>query len=37
MDWDRVFRLDVSVAEIFIRGTVVYLGLVALLRVILRR
>jgi uncharacterized membrane protein YcaP (DUF421 family) len=37
MDWGSLFSLDVPVGEIVVRGTIMYLGLFVLLRVILKR
>jgi uncharacterized membrane protein YcaP (DUF421 family) len=37
LDWQTLFLPDTPLLEIFIRGTVIYLGLFALLRLILRR
>jgi len=36
-DWERLFVPEMSLLEIFIRGTFTYLGLCLLLRVVLRR
>ena len=36
-DIQKAFTPDVSLLEIFVRGTVIYLGLFFLLRVVLRR
>jgi uncharacterized membrane protein YcaP (DUF421 family) len=36
-DWGRLFALEMSLPEILVRGTVVYLALVLLLRIILKR
>lgn len=37
VDWKALFVPDVSLLEMFVRGTVVYLGLFVLLRLILKR
>ena len=37
MDWKSIFVLDVSLAEIILRGSVMYISLFILLRVILKR
>lgn len=37
IDWQSIFSFDVPVLEIFIRGSVMYLALIFLLRVILKR
>jgi hypothetical protein len=37
MDWGQVFGVRVPVAELFVRGTVMYLFLYALFRVVIRR
>lgn len=37
MDWQALFILDTPILEIFIRGTVMYLSLIILMRVILKR
>ncbi len=37
LDWYKMFAFSTPAAEIFIRGTVMYLGLFILLRVILKR
>ncbi|XID75507.1 DUF421 domain-containing protein [Alkanindiges sp. WGS2144] len=37
MDWSSIFSFDIPVLEIFIRGTVMYLALIFLMRVILKR
>ena len=37
IDWHKVFMPDTPVLEIFVRGTVMYLALFILLRIILRR
>jgi uncharacterized membrane protein YcaP (DUF421 family) len=37
IDWAALFSINISVLEIFIRGTVIYLSLFILLRVILKR
>lgn len=37
MNWQSIFSFDVPVLEIFIRGTVMYLSLIVLMRVILKR
>src|SRR3954452_13832286 len=37
IDWGNVFGLDTPLLEIFLRGSVVYLGLFFLLRLVLRR
>ena len=36
-DWQKAFTLDVSILETFIRGSIVYLVLIVLLRAILSR
>src|SRR5262249_44484439 len=36
-DWERVFVPDISLAESFLRGTVVYLSLLVLFRLVLKR
>lgn len=35
-DWGALFRVDVALAEIFVRGTLVYLGLFAYFRILRR-
>lgn len=37
MDWKNVFSFDLPVLEMFIRGTVMYLSLIILMRLILKR
>ena len=37
MDWKSVFSLDVSWLEIIVRGTIIYISLFILLRVVLKR
>jgi uncharacterized membrane protein YcaP (DUF421 family) len=37
VEWSQVFTLDKPILEIFVRGTVTYLGLFALLRLTLKR
>jgi uncharacterized membrane protein YcaP (DUF421 family) len=37
VDWGQVFKFDTSPLEIFIRGTLVYLALFTMLRLVLRR
>ena len=37
MDWNAAFRLEMPLLEIFLRGTIMYLGIFVLLRTILRR
>jgi uncharacterized membrane protein YcaP (DUF421 family) len=37
MDWSTVFSFDTPVLEIFVRGTVMYLALIILMRLILKR
>jgi uncharacterized membrane protein YcaP (DUF421 family) len=37
MDWGEIFRLTVSPAELFVRGTAMYLFLFVLFRVVVRR
>lgn len=37
MDWKDVFSFDLPVLEMFIRGTVMYLSLIILMRLILKR
>ena len=37
IDWQSMWELDVSPLEIFVRGTVMYIGLFVLIRVILKR
>lgn len=37
MNWHEIFSFDLPVLEIFIRGTVMYLALIVLMRVILKR
>lgn len=37
IEWSELFMLDVSLLEIFVRGSVIYLSLLFLLRVILKR
>lgn len=37
MDWSSVFGLDTPLLEIFVRGSVMYLALFALLRVVMKR
>jgi uncharacterized membrane protein YcaP (DUF421 family) len=37
MDWKSIFSLDVPVAEIMLRGSVIYISLFILLRVVLKR
>ena len=37
MDWVRAFAPEMTLPEVLIRGTVVYVSLVLLLRVILKR
>lgn len=37
MDWARLFSFDTPPSEIFIRGTVIYIAIYALLRVVLKR
>lgn len=37
IDWEKLFTPDVPLLETFIRGTIIYLGLFAMLRVILKR
>ena len=37
MNWHDIFSFDVPVLEIFIRGTVMYLSLIVLMRIILKR
>lgn len=37
VDWQKVFMPDVPILEIIVRGTVTYLALFTLLRIILRR
>lgn len=37
VDWHKMFALDTPLLEIFLRGTIIYLALVVLLRVILKR
>ena len=37
VDWGKVFAPDTSLLEIFVRGTVTYLVLFALLRIVLKR
>jgi uncharacterized membrane protein YcaP (DUF421 family) len=37
IDWGQIFKPDTSPLEIFIRGTIVYLALFAMLRLVLRR
>lgn len=37
MNWHNIFSFDVPVLEIFIRGTVMYLSLIILMRLILKR
>lgn len=37
MNWFSIFSFDVPVLEIFIRGTVMYLSLIVLMRLILKR
>lgn len=37
VDWTRVFIPDTPLLEIFVRGTIVYLGLFVLLRIVLKR
>lgn len=36
-DWGEVFRLGTPLLEIFLRGSVMYLGIVVMLRLLLRR
>src|SRR5436190_402906 len=37
VNWERMFGLDTPLLEIFLRGTIMYLGLFLMLRVIRRR
>ena len=37
MDWTELFRVEVSPLELVVRGTLAYLGIFVLLRVVLRR
>ena len=37
MDWNSIFSFDIPVLEMFVRGTVMYLALIILMRVILKR
>jgi uncharacterized membrane protein YcaP (DUF421 family) len=37
VDWSRVLEPDVSLLEIFVRGTLMYLALFALLRIVFKR
>jgi uncharacterized membrane protein YcaP (DUF421 family) len=37
VDWNAIFALDTPILEIFVRGTVTYLALFALLRTVLKR
>ena len=37
MDWKSIFLLDVSIVEIIVRGSIMYLALFAMLRIILKR
>jgi uncharacterized membrane protein YcaP (DUF421 family) len=37
LHWERLFALDTPVAEIFLRGTIMYLALFLLLRLLLKR
>lgn len=37
MEWHSIFSFDLPVLEIFMRGTVMYLSLIVLMRVILKR
>lgn len=37
MDWKSIFLLDTSIFEIILRGSIMYIALFALLRVILKR
>jgi len=37
VDWSSVFAIDTPVLEIFVRGTVMYLGLFLLLRIVAKR
>lgn len=36
-DWDKLFKLQMSLPEILIRGTVIYVGVCLMLRVVLKR
>ena len=36
-DWRHLFRLDLSIFEIFVRGSVLYIGVFILMRVVLKR
>lgn len=37
MDWHSIFSFDIPVVEIVVRGTVMYLSLIVLMRIILKR
>lgn len=37
MDWKSIFLLDTSIVEIILRGSIMYIALFALLRIILKR
>ena len=37
VDWDQLLSVDTPLLEIFLRGSLVYLGLFILLRVVLKR
>ncbi len=37
IDWHKIFTLDVPILEIFIRGSIVYLSLFIMLRLVLKR
>src|SRR5207302_6352796 len=37
VDWERLFRPEMSLPEILLRGTLIYLALCLLLRVVLKR
>ena len=37
MEWNSIFSFDIPVLEMFVRGTVMYLALIILMRVILKR